>query len=984
MQSPFSCFGSVWKHAETRLANLSIKSLIFIFGCFFFAATPSIAQQRYAEVNGLITDALNGQPLQGATVILKQPGFVGIIDGTTTNRNGQYRLSQILPGQYEVVIRYVGYDEERMSITINAGLLRNLDASLEQNRIHLNTVVVSASRQEEKILDAISSVSVLSDHDIQSETSLSPASSLRHISGVDHAQTGIDRREISLRGFNNSVTGETYVLSDHRLSAIPGLAVNAYGLMPIPTLDVSRIEVVRGPGSALYGSGVDQGLIHFITKDPFSYPGTSISTGGGERGIFETEFRHAGTYNQNWGYKIVGEYASGEDWELDTNNTEDFDIIRANGDTLRDPNYWKYGINGLVEYRFNQDTRLIANGGYLSQKMALLTGIGAAQTDDFSYMYGQLRFHSGPLFSQIYINQNDGGSSFYYNPTTLSGSRFNIVDRTMLVNGQVQYDLNLFDGREEFLVGADYKLTIPKTEQTIHGRNENNDRIEEVGAYAQSTTILTEDVTLTLALRGDYNNLFQKLQVSPRAGITFKITPSHTFKVAANQAFGAPVLNPNFLDIPIANEVISGPFQFTLQGRGAFNGFTFNQFRDSQLIQYTLPDLGDIQQPGSPSFFGQMVPLDQLPVHPVFEAFASQITPLLMNGDPVNERLNTLSLTERERFASLVNQLVPFVRGETQGTLGLPRTDGEGIQTVNGPIDIDPLEQTSTSSIEIGYNGVVGTRFIVSADAYVTRKKNFIGPLALESPYVYMSALEEDLVGILSPLLSDFINADPGLEAFLQSMNLQTPEQTAAFLANLIASGPEQLPAYTSTRVGVVSPDQQVLSDGSLPSVAGGLFTYRNFGNVTLWGSDLAVEFIASEKLRIHAHMSYISDDYFDNTELQEEGSELRVSLNAPTIKAGVGAEYQFPFGLSLRASGRASNEFRVISGPFDGIVDDYMVFDAGLGYDFGRQITGLRIDLTAQNLLTFVNGEATSTHREFVGAPHIGRIVMVRALFTF
>ena len=262
---------------------------------------------------------------------------------------------------------------------------------------------------------------------------------------------------------------------------------------------MSRIEVVRGPGSALYGSGVDQGLIHFITKDPFSYPGTSISTGGGERGVFETEFRHAGVYNENLGYKIVGEYASGEDWELSRNNPDDLEIIQVNGDTLRDPNYWKYGINGLLEYRINPQTRLIANGGYLSQKMALLTGIGAAQTDNFSYMYGQVRFQSGPLFSQIYINQNDGGSSFYYNPTSLSGTRFNIVDKTMLLNGQVQYDLNFFDGREEFLVGADYKLTIPKTERTIHGRNEDRDRIEELGVYAQSTTILTEDVTLSLA-----------------------------------------------------------------------------------------------------------------------------------------------------------------------------------------------------------------------------------------------------------------------------------------------------------------------------------------------------------------------------------------------------------------------------------------------------------------------------------------------------
>ena len=146
---------------------------------------------------------------------------------------------------------------------------------------------------------------------------------------------------------------------------------------------------------------------------------------------------------------------------------------------------------------------------------------------------------------------------------------------------------------------------------------------------------------------------------------------------------------------------------------------------------------------------------------------------------------------------------------------------------------------------------------------------------------------------------------------------------------------------------------------------------------------DVAVSYLVSEKLRVQGHVSYISDDYFDNTELQEE-NDLAVALNAPTFKMGLGAEYQFPFGLSLRASGRAVNDFIVISGPFVGTVDDYIVFDAGLGFDFGRQITGLRLDLTAQNLLTFVDGKQVDTHREFIGAPQVGRILMARALFTF
>ena len=983
MQSPLMCFGIVRKLAEPLLDRLFSGALVVVLLLSLsLLVTDSVAQQRYAEVSGLITDALNGQPLQGASILLTQNDRLGYQYGAATDGDGKYRLGQVLAGQYQVTVRFVGYDEERFSLDLSGGERATLDASLEQSRIHLNTIVVSASRQAEKVQDAISSVSVLSDNAIQGETTLSPSATLRHISGIDHAQTGIDRREISLRGFNNSVTGETYVLTDHRLSAIPGLAVNAYGLMPIPTIDVSRIEIVRGPGSALYGSGVDQGLIHFITKDPYTFPGTSISTGGGERGVFETEFRHAGVVNERIGYKIVGEYASGEDWELNSDDPQDLAIIQSDGNAQRDTEYWKYGVNGLFEYRFNDRSRFIANGGYLSQKMALLTGIGAAQTDDFSYLYGQLRYHSGTFFSQFYINQNDGGRSFYYNPTTFSGSRFDIVDKTMLINGQVQYGLNLFNGREELLLGSDYKLTIPKTEGTIHGRNESMDQIEELGAYVQSTTLVTEDVTLTLALRGDYNNLYEKLQLSPRAGILFKIAPGHNFRVAVNHAYGAPVLNPNFLDLRVADQSIAGPFSLSIQGQGAHQGFTFNQFRENQMVQYLIPDLGDLQQPANPAFFGQHVPLDRLPIHPVFEAFATDLTDALLNGQALPAPLNGLSLSDRERFAQLVNQLTPYVQGVTPGTLGVPAPNETGFRSVAAPVDVAPLKQTETSSIEFGYNGVVGKRLIFSADAYFTRKKNFVGPLALESPYVFMTSLEQDLTDIIAPIIGDFIDADPELANLLQDLNLNS-DQTTALLSGLAANGHDNLAAYATTQVGIVSPDQTVLPEDAGPGFVGGLMTYRNFGNVTLWGTDIAVSYLVSEKLRVQGHVSYISDDYFDNTELQEE-NDLAVALNAPTFKMGLGAEYQFPFGLSLRASGRAVNDFIVISGPFIGTVDDYMVFDAGLGFDFGRQITGLRLDLTAQNLLTFVNGKQVDTHREFIGAPQIGRILMARALFTF
>ena len=951
--------------------------------CIALCVPAASGQQKLAEISGIVTDALDGLPLDGATIALSLPGVPGLENGTVTDEAGRYRLTRIRPGRYLITVRYVGYDEWSATITLNPAQSRTFDVSLDQSSIDLNTVVVSASRQQEKILEAISSISVVNYQDIQSDVTPASVSTLRNVTGVDWAQTGIDQRELALRGFNNSVAGETFVLTDHRISSVPGLAINAYGLMPVSTLDVNRIEIVRGPGSALYGSGVDQGLLHFVTKDPFSYPGTSILTGGGERGLLDVEVRHAGVANGNLGYKVVGEYARGEDWSLDPDDPDDRTLIDAEGGLPRDPDYWRYGVNGMLEYRFNDRIRLTGNGGYLSQKMALLTGIGAAQTDRFGYGFGQLRLEAGPVFAQAYVNKNDSGRSFYYGPTSLTGAPFDIVDRTLLVNGQLQYNVTAFNGREQFLIGSDYRLTLPETAGTLHGRNETRDRIEEFGAYIQSATVVTENVDITAALRADYNNIAREVQLSPRAGIVFKITPEHTFRVAGNRAYASPGLHSNFLDLRIANQFTREPFALTLQGRGAFDGFTFDTFREQGTVAYLLPDAGDTGNPESPDLFGRMVPLDQIPLTPLFDLFATELEAALSTGTSLPALLGQLSPGDRAAFARLVRQLSPFVSGATQGVLGVPAPDTPGYRRVQGPVDVAPLKQTVTGSIEVGYRGVIADRIILSADAYFTQKKNFVGPLLVESPFVYLANLEQDLRARLAPMIGEFVEADPDLAVLLGTMGLGADE-AAALIAGLAAGVTEAAGGYADMPVAVVQPDQDLLPAAAPPTQVGALLTYRNYGNINLWGVDIAFEYLPTDRIRIFGSASMVSDDYFDHTELEEENTDLAVALNAPTLKAAGGFNYQFPLGFSFRASGRYVNEFPVISGPFVGVIDDYFVLDAGLGYDFGRQIPGLRVDMTAHNLLTLVDGKPTAMHREFIGAPRVGRVVMARLVYTF
>ena len=109
-----------------------------------------------------------------------------------------------------------------------------------------------------------------------------------------------------MRGSTDLLATSVFVMMDYRSLIGSGLSTfdaNATTLLPI---DIDRVEVVRGPGSALYGPGVTSGVVHFLTKDPFKYPGGTIELSAGNLNTFKSNFRYADhNKNKTFGYKIT-------------------------------------------------------------------------------------------------------------------------------------------------------------------------------------------------------------------------------------------------------------------------------------------------------------------------------------------------------------------------------------------------------------------------------------------------------------------------------------------------------------------------------------------------------------------------------------------------------------------------------------------------------------------------------------------------------
>jgi iron complex outermembrane receptor protein len=894
-----------------------------------------------ATLQGRITDAQSREGLPQAAVQVTAPG---VQSGAASDVDGKYTVPNLAPGTYTVIVSYVGYEKKTVAnVELKAGETKVLDIAVSASGIEFNPVVISASRQEEKVLNAPAAISVLEEMEIRREVGPSSSVVLRNVTGVDMAKTGIDREEIVLRGFNNAFSGATYVLTDYRQAAVASLGVNLHSVMPNASIDLERVEIVRGPGSALYGAGVDAGVIHYLTQNPFTYPGTAVSIGAGERSLYTASFRHAGVAGEKVGYKITGQYAQANDWELDPNDPEDAQELAGDA-KARNYDYLKYNLNGMLQYQINNGTTLTANGGYSSFDGIVLTGVGTAQGDNFGYTYGQLRLQSGNFFAQTYLNRNNGGNSFIYDTDST------IVDNSTLFNAQAQYDFALSNGRHKVIVGADWDLTTPDTEGTIYGRNENDDQTSELGGYLQTASAVSDKLDLTLALRADYNNIQEDVQLSPRVAMVFKATPEHSLRATYNRAFSSPGNNSLFLDIIGSKAQLAPGFNIIGRGRGNANGFTFNNARaGGGLTASSLLPITGLFGTSVKYANGAGVPTPNVPLAAVYGIVYAGL-----DATPTTELQAALAAYGINLSTQAIDGLITLLNP------ALTRVSGTGTSVLDRDVvDGEPLKPTISQTIEAGYKGLLGERVLFAVDAYYANKKDFVGPVLRESALGFLANIQAEL----TPALATAITNNATLNGLLQSLNI-SPATVAALVVGFAADDLKQLP------VAVVQPDQN--------QVPGEIFaSYRNFGNVDYYGIDATIQIIASNRLNLFGNMSYVSDDFFDNKELDEANTSLAVALNAPKFKAKGGFAYAVPRSISFNASARYTKGFPVQSGPYVGDVEDYFLLDLGAGYDLGKLAPGMMFDVSVLNILN-------EKHREFVGAPKLGRVAAARVNYTF
>ena len=907
---------------------MSRTRIRFLFAVAFAAfALPAMAQS--SAISGKVTDG-EAKPISGATV--QAVSGLRIVASALSDETGTYRLTLPQPGSYTIRARRVGYAmKEIENVTVGAGASPDINVQLAENALQLNEVVTAASRAPEKVIDAPASVSVISSQQVEERASVNVTDHVVALPGIDVARGGIARSNIVARGYNNIFSGSLLTLTDNRFAFVPSLRVNIPYLATTTNEDIDHIEVVLGPGAALYGPNTAGGVMAITTKSPFSSPGITATVDGGNQNLIRGGVRAAWA-GQKVGVKASYEVFHGKEWDFLASDT-----ATENKSRSRDVN--RQGGELRVDYRPTLGSELIATYGRSKAGSAVEpTGLGAAQVKNWVYQTYQLRGRYKNTFAQVFMNTSDAGESFLLSavkPTTNCPDVTDpacVIDKSSQLAAQFQQGLNI-GTRERLLFGYDYIHTMPKTEGTINGRNEDDDDITEHGGYIHSVTDLSSMFQLTAAARLDSHSRLEDPVFSPRVALVFKPVENQNFRITYNRAFSTPSTNNLFLDIQANRIPPTGTQLFGVRALGVpASGFTFK--RDC------AGGLGGLCMKIPTAFSGtpdvKTLPADASPLYKA--AFAAFGANLVAAGVPAN----------------LVQYLAAQQPTSAEVSTKLRVLNSSGAFTDVVPTDlrdVSRLKPEIHNTYEAGYKGILG-RLQVSLDVWKENRKNFVGPLIIETPNVFMDATS--LGGYIAGKL-----AAAGV-----------PAQQIAVLAPTIAGGLGGVSgdaAHTGVPLGVVNFNESLSSGSDV------IVTYRNFGNLDLWGSDLGAELALDKGFSLAGTYSFVNKDLFPRSEV---GGVQDISLNAPANKHTITARYRNEvsgWGAELRE--RHVDGFEALSF-IESTVKAYTLFDAGISYR-PATLNGILISVNATNL-------ADKKHQEFAQGGLIGRLIITRLQVTF
>ena len=493
------------------------------------------AQDTDAHIYGHVIDKTTGEHLPYIVVMLK-----GTTIGVSTENTGHYMMRNVPEGNFVLEVSAIGYKTQTREINVRKGMSYEVNFTLEEDYVQIDGVIVSATRSETTRRMSPTLVNVVGMDVYNKTNAVTVAQGLSFQPGVrvENNCQNCGFQQVRINGLDGQYT---QILIDSRpiFSALAGV----YGIEQLPANMVDRVEVMRGGGSALFGSSAIAGTINIITKEPVrnsasvSHVTTSI---GGSSALHNTTDINASIVSEDnkLGLAIFGQNTAKDAW--DANGDGFTELSTISGQTLGFRGYVKTGLYSKItaEYHHLQEFRRGGDNLNLPPHEAMI-----AEQTDHSINTGGLKFdwfskdqkHRFNAFASLQHIDRDS----YYGAGKDPNAYGNTTDLTWV--GGAQYihksDKCLFMPAD-LTVGLEYNEDYLR--DNMWGYNRTTDQtVRIVSAYAQNEW-KNDRWGILIGGRLDKHNLIDGLIFSPRANLRFNPSENINFRASYSYGFRAP------------------------------------------------------------------------------------------------------------------------------------------------------------------------------------------------------------------------------------------------------------------------------------------------------------------------------------------------------------------------------------------------------------------------------------------------------------
>ena len=478
--------------------------------------------------------------------------------------------------------------------------------------------VVTASARTSSETRAPASLTVITEDEIRMSGAATVPEILRRVPGVDVAEMNPSDTNISFRGFNRRLANKVLVLVDGRSVYEDFLGGTFWPLIDVAVPDIQRIEVIRGPGSALYGANAFSGVINIITKSGEGNTGVRLFGQGGTQNT-ATGGISVGARDGRLSYRTTIAYDRADKWTKDvadgtTAQVPQFPQVNRSRETER--------ADSRLTYDFGK-TQVTVAGGYDDAAFEVVP-VGALRTFQAVGQTGfaRLEIDSGATKIKGFWNAQRLNAGPEYAPEGIASLQKPVRSDVVDFEAQTGFDFKVL-GTHHLDIGAGYRFKgITWDYLKAHDGNSVNYTENHFNAFLQEDWAISKKVSLVISYRIDRDPLLAQQNVttgglvqSPRGTLLYEVQPEQVLRLTVGTAFRVPTFLESYADLfaGIPNQPALGVsfqgdpslkpeemLQAELGYRGRIGTFQPDVVVYAERVANLITD-GALQQPGSPA-----------------------------------------------------------------------------------------------------------------------------------------------------------------------------------------------------------------------------------------------------------------------------------------------------------------------------------------------------------------------------------------------